>query len=108
MKLGLTQQRRVVLIGEFFPGVSKVWKHLEFVIGVILIGEVFFQIFDFFFAQIFNLPNFPIFSPNIGMLTNSIFLVLENFTNSDRTPPYVDIYLQLFPNSGNYEKNALR
>ena len=26
------------------------------------------------------------------------FLLLENFTNSDRTPPYIDTYLQLFPN----------
>ena len=41
------------------------------------------------------------------MLTNVIFLVLENFTNSDRTPPYIDTYPQLFPNFGNYGKNAL-
>ena len=33
------------------------------------------------------------------MLTNLIFLVLENFmNNSDRTPPYIDTYLKLFPN----------
>ena len=30
------------------------------------------------------------------MLTNLIFLILENFTNSDRTPPYIDTYLQYF------------
>ena len=31
------------------------------------------------------------------MFTNLIFLVLEIFTNnnSDRTPPYIDTYLQL-------------
>ena len=29
------------------------------------------------------------------MLTNLIFLLLGNFTNSDRTPPYIDTYLQL-------------
>ena len=38
------------------------------------------------------------------MLTNLIFLLLENFTNSDRTPPYIDTYLQLFPNFGNFGK----
>ena len=50
-----------------------------------------FQIFQFFFS-------------NIGMLTNLMFLLLlENFANSDRTPPYIDTYLQLlFPNFGNY------
>ena len=42
------------------------------------------------------------------MLTDLIFLVLENFPNTDRTPPYIDIYLQLFPNFGNDGKNALR
>ena len=30
---------------------------------VILIGELFLQIFDIFFAQFFNLPYFPVFSP---------------------------------------------
>ena len=30
------------------------------------------------------------------------------FTNSDRTPPCIDTYLQLFPNFENYGKNALR
>ena len=67
-----------------------------------------FQIFEIFFAQFFNLPYFPVFFPNIGMLTNLTFLVLENFTNSDRTPPYIDTYLQLFPNFGNYGKNPLQ
>ena len=34
-----------------------------------------------------------------------IFLRLENQTNSDRMPPYIDTYrLQLFPNFGNYGK----
>ena len=76
---------------------------------VILIGELFFPIFDIFFAQFFNPPYFPgFFFPNIGMLTNLIFLVLKKFTNSDRTPPYIDTYLQLFSNFGNYGKNALR
>ena len=77
---------------------------------VILIGELFFfQIFDIVFAQFFNLPYFPVFfPPNIGMLTDLIFLVMENFTNSDRTPPCIDTCLQLFPNFGKYGKNALR
>ena len=28
--------------------------------------------------------------------------------NSDETPAYIDTHLQLFPNFGNYGKNALR
>ena len=32
------------------------------------------------------------------------FMLLENFTNSDRTAPYLDTYLQLFPNFGNSGK----
>ena len=75
-------------------------------VWVILIGELFLQIFDIFFAQFFNLPYFPgFFFPIIGMLTNLIFLLLlENFTNSDRTPPYIDTYLQLFPHFGKFGK----
>ena len=78
---------------------------------VILIGELFlFQIYDIFFAQLFNLPYFPGFVfPNVGMITNLIFLLLEIFTNSDKTPRYIEIHIsKLFPNLGNYEKNALR
>ena len=86
----------------------KEWCILTYVFRVILIGELFFRIFDIFFAQFFNLLYFPVFFPNIGMLTNVIFLLLENFTNSDRTPPYIDTYIQLFPNFGNFVKNALR
>ena len=37
-------------------------------------------------------------------LTNLIFLLLENFTSSDRTPPYLDTHLQLIPNFGNSGK----
>ena len=33
-------------------------------------------------------------------------LLLENFRNSDRTPPYIDAYLQIFPNFGNYGKSS--
>ena len=79
------------------------------VVRVILIGELSSTKFRHFFRvsfQIFHI--FLFFSPNIGKLTNLIFLVLGNFTNSDRTPPYIDTYLQLFPNFGNYGKNALR
>ena len=38
---------------------------------VILIGELFFQFFDIFFAQFFNLPYFPVFFSkywNVGEL----------------------------------------
>ena len=48
------------------------------------------------------------FFPNIGMLTNLILLVLENSTNSDRTPPYIDTYLRLFTNFEKFGKNALQ
>ena len=59
--------------------------------------------FDNFSAQLFNLLYFPVlFFLNIGKLTNLIFLVLENFTTSDRTPPYMDTYLRLFPNFGKF------
>ena len=82
------------------------------IIRFILIGELFSKFSTLFFAQFFNLPYFPglfCYKRNIGMLTNLIFLVLENFTNSDRTPPpYIDTYLRLFPNFGDFGKNALR
>ena len=50
----------------------------------------FFPIFRHFFRAILQSSIFSCFFPNIGMLTNLIFLLLENFTNSDRTPPYID------------------
>ena len=77
-------------------------------VRVILIGGLFFQIFDIVFAQLFNFPYLAVFFFNFGTLTNLIFLLLGNFTNSDRTPPYIDTYLKLFPNFGNSGKNALR
>ena len=67
----------------FFP----IFRHLNFVSRNFSILHIFLGFF-----------------PNIGMLTNLIFLVLENFTNSDRTPPYIDTYLHLFPNFGNFGK----
>ena len=72
--------------------------------------RAFFSNFRHLFRAIFRSFIFSwfFFFPNIGMLTNFTFLVLENFTNSDRTPPYIDTYLQLFPNFGIYGKNALR
>ena len=73
---------------------------------VIHIGELLFQFFDIFCA-IFQSSTFSCFIfPNIGTLTNLIFLVLENFTNSNRTPPYIGTHLQLFPNCGNYGKKS--
>ena len=62
---------------------------------------------DIFFAQFFNPPYFPdFFFPNKCVKFNELgFLLLENFTNSDRTPPKLDTYLQLFPNFGIYGKN---
>ena len=35
-------------------------------------------------------------------------MVVESFMNSDRTPPYIDTYLQILPNFGKFGKNALR
>ena len=41
---------------------------------------------------------------NVLILTSLIFLHMENLTESDRTPPNIGTYLQLFPNFGNYEQ----
>ena len=41
---------------------------------------IFFQIFMIFFSDVSN-------------LSNLFFLLLENFTDSDRTPPYLDSYI---------------
>ena len=44
---------------------------------VILIGELFVQIFDIFFAQFFNLPYFPVLTYEGGMLFwGSVFFCL--------------------------------
>ena len=73
------------------------------------LSESFFPKFSTFFSRNFSILHiFLFFFPNIGMLTNSIFLVLENFTNSNRTPPFIDTCLQIFPNFENSGKNALR
>ena len=59
------------------------------------LSESFFPKFSTFFSRNFSIFHIFLgfFSPNIGMLTNLIFLLLENFTNSDSTPPYIDAYL---------------
>ena len=71
----------------------------------ILLGELFLPSFQPFFAEFFNLPYFLFFFSTrvLVYLTNLIFLLLDNFTNNDRTPPHIDTYLQLFPNFGKYE-----
>ena len=53
----------------------------------------------FFFVQFFNLPYFPVFFSQINVwnLTNLFFLLLENFTKSDRTPPYIVWYIPVSP-----------
>ena len=69
----------------------------------------FSPIFRHFFRAIFQSSIFScFFFPNIGRLTTLIFLFLDNFTNSDKTPPYIDTYLQLFPNFGNHGNSTLR
>ena len=62
------------------------------------------------FAQFCNLPDFPgfFFSKYVKFNKAVFFLLLENITNSDRTPPYLDTYLQLFPNFENSGQKALR
>ena len=62
-------------------------------VRVILIGQLFTSKFRHFFAQLFNLPYFPVFFfPKCVKFNEHVFfLLLENFTNSDRTPPYIDI-----------------
>ena len=71
--------------------------------------RAFFPSFRHFFRAIFQIFHiFLFFLVSIGMLTNLIFLVLqEDFTYSDRTPPYIDTYLQLFPTFGKlWEKRS--
>ena len=65
----------------------------------------FFPKFSTFFRALFqsSIPGtWYIFScyffPNIGMLNELDILGSGEFTNSDRTPPYIDTYLRLFPN----------
>ena len=67
----------------------------------------FFLIISTFFSinsSFFNLPYFPgfFFSPQTREIQRAWFFCffLENFTNSGRTPPCIDTYLQLFPNFG--------
>ena len=96
--------RFVYLHAEDWPEVCWFFSPKLFFIRVILIGELRFQIFDIFSRNFSIFHIFLFFPPNIGMLTNLIFLVLEHFTNSDRTPPCIDTYLQLFLNFGNYGK----
>ena len=64
-------------------------------IRVNLIGELFFHdTLNIFFRAIFiNLLDFPDFFTIMCNLTKLIFLLLENFTKSDRTPPYIDAHL---------------
>ena len=72
--------------------------------------RAFFPNLCHFFRAIFqsSILSCFFFQINSGMLTNVIYLFLENFTNSHRMPPYIDTCLQLFPNFGIYGKNALR
>ena len=43
--------------------------------------------FDILFAQCFNLPDFPDFFSKYVKFNELDFLLVENFTNSDRMPP---------------------
>ena len=76
----------------------------------ILTGELFSPTISTFFSRNFSIFHIFLvfFFTNIGMLTNLMLLVLEKSTTTDRTPPYIDTYLHLFPNLGNYGENALR
>ena len=69
----------------YLPSVS------TFGLLLLLLSESFFHhfIMPTFFLRNFSIFHiFLIFFPNTWNLTNLIFLLLENFTNSDRTPPY--------------------
>ena len=69
------------------------------------LSKGYFSKFSTFVSRNFSTSHiFLSLFPNIAMLANLIFLVLENFTNSYRTPPYIDTYLQLFSNFENYGK----
>ena len=73
----------------------------KIVLRVIHIGELFFHIFHVFFRAIFQSS---IFSFSCFFFSKYEF----RKKNSEGTPPYIGTYLQLFPNFGNYGKNALR
>ena len=68
-----------------------------------IIGE-FFPMFSTFFSRNFSIFHiFLIFFPNVWNLTNLIFchsITGEFHEYSDRTPPYIDTYLRIFPNFG--------
>ena len=76
--------------------------------GVILIGELFFQIYDIYFAQFFNLPYFPVFFSNYWNVNNlDIFGSGEVHEWGQNASVYRYIS-PIIPNFGNYGKNALR
>ena len=81
--------------------------HLAGGMGSFLSESFFFPNFRRLFRAIFQSSIFSCFVfPNVGVKFNELdFLLLENFTNSDRTPPFIDTYLQLFPNFGSYGRN---
>ena len=64
--------------------------------------------FHIFFAQFFHLPYFPDYFFKYVKFNELVFSASGEFTNSDKTPPYIDACLQLFPNFGSCGKNALR
>ena len=76
----------------------------------ILSGEFFPKKFHIFFAQFFNLPDFPDFlSKYIREISTFLtFWPLENFSNGDRTPTYIDTYLHLFTKFEDFGQKALR
>ena len=64
-----------------------------------------------FFMGIFQPSKFPrFFLPKYVKFNKPVFfLLLENFTNSDKTPPHLDAHLQLFPHIWKFwKKKALR
>ena len=53
------------------------------------------------FSQLFESSRFSCsFLPNMSSKFSCFLSLLKNFTNSDRTPPYLDTYFQLFPKLG--------
>ena len=68
-------------VSSFFRSTLGVFPGVPSVVRVILYRRVFFPYFPVFFSKYWNVNELDI-------------LVLENFMKSDRTPPYIDTYLQ--------------
>ena len=97
-------EKRAILISTFvtFGCTLRLFCTRRFCQGSFLSDSFFFLIWTFFSRNFSIFHSFPLFSKCVKF--NELDLIAsEDLTTSDRTPPYIDTYLQLFPNFGNYE-----